>query len=300
MKKLLLATAIGLAVISLTGCGEDSDGIFGSVSSNELEINSFERVNNNIARIETEYSDGERDIDVTNIRGSFDLSSINNLSVSTVLANNFEGTLEDRYIEVNNRTVTRPIYAKNNNRKINLETTYRTIDLSGTKANSYNASSNINNRSGILTDLNNYPRISDNNPNIAFPNGSVCYIPVTTSELRIFTFNTKKLTSYQTLDDWIQATENRFGNNRKPIRTSSDVGTNNEYDLEQIKFRATNSEPEYLYNGINYDNKIYETDYIKSGTNNPNENSSRGVVDCTLVNDVAADFLEDQIRINYR
>ena len=44
---------------------------------------------------------------------------------------------------------------------------------------------------------------------------------------------------------------------------------------------------------------IYEADYVAKGSSNPNTNSFRGVVDCTIVNDVAADFLEREIKRYY-
>ena len=298
-KKIVMPIALSIVTMALSACGEDDNGIYGpSNSSNEFTVSSFDGSVNAIARINEKYRTGSRTNEIINIVGNYNSQGVNTLD-KIVLANNFEGTLENKNIEVKGRTIQRPIYEKNSNRKINLEITYRTLDLSGTKANSYNPSNTIDNRRGILTDLNNYPRISANNVNIAFPAGSVCYVPVVTSESEIFTLNAKNLTSYRNLNDWVRATENRFGNNRNPIRTSSVVGSSNKYDLEQIKFRATNSEPEYLYNGINYNNKIYETGYIKSGTSTPNENSARGVVDCTLVNNVAADFLETEIRRVY-
>ncbi len=66
-----------------------------------------------------------------------------------------------------------------------------------------------------------------------------------------------------------------------------------------MTFFATNNDPEYLFNGVNYDNDIYETDFVDKNAIRPNEDSVRGVVDCTVVNEVAADFIEDSIRRYY-
>ncbi|MGO2386990.1 MAG: hypothetical protein ACTH6Z_07630, partial [Psychrobacter sp.] len=80
----------------------------------------------------------------------------------TVLADDFEGRLENKDIEVNGRTVKRPIYEKNTNNQLDYETTYKTLNLSGLRANNYVASANVNNRYGIITDLNNYSEIPTN------------------------------------------------------------------------------------------------------------------------------------------
>ncbi|WLP94987.1 hypothetical protein [Psychrobacter sp. M13] len=293
--KLLIPFVLTALATALIGCGEGEDAIFGS-SNNELEINSFERVNNNIARIETEYSDGERDIDVTSIIGSFDLASINNLSVSTVLANNFEGTLEDRYIEVNNRTVTRPIYAKNSNERFDYQVTYRTLDLSNKDASSYQKGNRPIDDRGIKTDLNNYSNIPSN---ISFPSGSVCYVPVTDSDLSFFVFNDKNKTGYSTLNDWIEANEKRFGSNQSSRTDIVNIGVNNNDRAAQVKFFTTNQRIEYNYYGTEFERNIFDADFVAKDKTSPNEDSFRGVIDCTLVNDTAADFLEREIRTAY-
>ena len=293
--KLLIPFVLTALATALIGCGEGEDAIFGS-SNNELEINSFERVNNNIARIETEYSNGERDIDVTSIIGSFDLASINNLAVSTVLANNFEGTLEDRYIEVNNRTVTRPIYAKNSNERFDYQVTYRTLDLSNKDASSYQKGNRPIDDRGIKTDLNNYSNIPSN---ISFPSGSVCYVPVTDSDLSFFVFNDKNKTGYSTLNDWIEANEKRFGSNQSSRTDIVNIGVNNNDRAAQVKFFTTNQRIEYNYYGTEFERNIFDADFVAKDKTSPNEDSFRGVIDCTLVNDTAADFLEREIRTAY-
>lgn len=297
MKKLILAP-IALSLLTLAGCGEDGDAIFGSGSNdnNEFTVSSFDRSSNAIARIDETFSTGERDIKVQNVVGSYDTQRINSLESSVVLADRFEGTLEDQYIEVNGRTVERPVYEKDSNNQFNYETTYRTLSLSGVDAGDYTASNNFGSSRGILTDLNNYPKIPSN---LSFPNGSVCYIPVTTSDRSFFTFNDKDKTGYQTLDKWTDNAEERFSDNRQSSTIKLNIGSNNNQQAVQVKFFAINNDPEYLYNGIDYDDSIYDADFIDSDNNQPNEDSIRGVVDCTFVNDVAADFLAEQIDFYY-
>ena len=301
--KLLIPFVLTVLATALSGCGEGEDGIFDSGSSNEITIASFEGNSNNIARINEKYRIGEHNSEVINIVGNFNSQGINTLD-KTVLVNNFEGTLENRYIEVNGRTVKRPIYLKNSNTKLGYSVTYNEVGLSGRRADSFKAETNTSNSRGIRTGLNNYPKISDNNPNIAFPSGSVCYIPVTTSDREFLAFNVKDETGYETLGNWINVAKKRFKDDR-PSQVIDDfgIGINNRQRAAQVKFFATNNEPAYIYNAVIYSfnnrNRIYETDYVASGKTEPNLDERNGVVDCKLYNDIAADFLAKQIADNY-
>ncbi|OLF37131.1 MULTISPECIES: hypothetical protein [unclassified Psychrobacter] len=301
-KRLFAPLVLSLLAIGLTGCNEEDNGIFGSGNNDKLTLTSFDKGIDRqtgreaVARIDTEYSKGERDIDVTNIIGSFNTQNINDLERSIVLSNNFEGTLEDRYIEVNGRTIRQPIYELNSSNNFNYETTYRTLDLSGVSAGNYSLGNNLASSRGILTDLNNYPNVP---PNVEFPIGSVCYVPVTTSDRSFFIFNDKNRTRYDSIDDWVDMTENRFSDNRNFSTIRSDTGINNQLKTAQIRYFAFDNEPEYIFRAVDYDDRIYEADYIDSNATRPNENSIRGIVDCTVVNEVAADFLENQIRRYY-
>ena len=77
------------------------------------------------------------------------------------------------------------------------------------------------------------------------------------------------------------------------------VGINNKQKAAQVMFFEYKDQPAYQYNGVEYSKDIYEADYVAKGSSNPNTNIFRGVVDCTIVNDVAADFLEREIKRYY-
>lgn len=295
MNKLIMTPiALSLLIFMLIGCGEGEDAIF-SDGSGEFKIASFDSSSNAIARIDTIYRNGERDVKKTNVVGNYN-KVIDNLEISVVLLKQFEGTREDKNIEVNGRTVKWLIYENNNNNNFSYETTYKTLDLSGTKANSYNAGDRYNKSSGILTDLNNYTKIPSNT---RFPSGSVCYIPVTTTQRSFFVFNNNNKTGYSTLNDWTVAAEKQFTDNRPSSTVTVKAGVGNKQEIAQVRFFAINNEPEYIYNGVDYNSGIYEANYINKDQALPNEDSNRGVVDCTLVNEVAADFLAKQISDNY-
>lgn len=300
-KLIVIPVALSLLTFTLTGCGEEEGGIDGSGGSNELTLTSFANSYDNqanasaIARIDDTYRNGARDIKSRNIINNYSNQSLNNLD-RTVLADKFEGRLENKDIEVNGRIVKRPIYEKNSNNKSNYETTYKTLNLSGLRANSYSAGTNISNSRGIITDLNNYAKIP---ANAAFPTGSVCYIPVVTSERSFLAFNDKNKTGYSSLDKWVNAAEQRFDDNRDFSTSRFGVGVGNKQKAAQVTFFEYKNQPAYQYNGVEYGSDIYEANYVAKGSTNPNTSSSQGVVDCTIVNEVAGDFLAGQIKRYY-
>lgn len=296
MNKLIITPiALTLMTFSLAGCGEGEDAIFGSGGSNELTISTIERNSSAIARIETTYRTGARDVKKTNIIGSYN-QNLDNLDGSVVLSDKFEGTLEDKNIEVNGRIVTRPIYEKNSNNQISYEINYKTLNLSGFKSNSYRRGDGNNKDTGVFTDLNNYAAIPSNT---TFPSGSVCYIPVESTNKSFFTFNQNQRTRYLTLEDWTKAAEKQFSDNRRFKATLLNIGAGNSQQASQIEFFATNNEPSYLYNGVEYNKVVYNANFVGKNQSPPNQNDATGVIDCTIVNDVAANFLEREIKRYY-
>lgn len=305
MNKLIVIPSIfSLVALTLVGCGEDEGAYNSGGSSNKITVTNFANSYDNqanasaIARIDETYRRGEREIKIRNLINNYSNQSLNTLD-RTVLADNFEGRLENKDIEVDGRTVKRPIYEKNSNNKLNYETTYKTLNLSGLRANSYLAGINTADSRGILTALNKYPNIP---ANAEFPIGSVCYIPVVTSERWFLAFNEKDRTGYSSLDEWVKAAEERFNDNRSYRTTRLGVGSGNKQKSAQVTFFEYQNQPAYQYNGVEYNNgtnAIYEADYVTKGVTQPNTNSSRGVVDCTLVNEVAGDFLATQIQRYY-
>ncbi|WP_201598236.1 hypothetical protein [Psychrobacter vallis] len=297
---MVIPSVFSLVAFALVGCGEE-DGSYGSGNSNNITLTSFDKSYDSqantsaIARIDETFRTGEHEIKIRNMINSYRNQNLNTLD-KIVLADNFEGQLANTDIEVNGRTVERPIYEKNSNNKLNYETTYKTINLSGRRANSYEAGTNIDNSRGILTDLNKYPNIPTN---VAFPAGSVCYIPVVTSARSFLAFNEKNKTGYDSINKWIDAAKQRFSDDRDHRTSELSVGFGNQQKAAQVTFFEYQNQPAYQYNGVEYADDIYEANYVAKGTTDPNTNSIRGVVDCTIVNEVAGDFLAEQIRRYY-
>ena len=299
-KWILLPSIVSLMALALSGC-EEEDVFFGVGSSNNITLNRFadsydSKANATaIARIDETYRTGNYEIKTRNLVNNYSNQSLNTLD-KTVLADKFEGRLEHKNIEVSGRTVKRPIYEKNSNNKFNYQTTYKTLDLSDVKADDYRAGVPLSNSRGIKTGLSHYSKLPTN---LAFPAGSVCYIPVVSSERKFLAFNDKDKTGYSSLDKWIEAAEARFNDDRDYSTSRFGVGINNKQKAAQVMFFEYKDQPAYQYNGVEYSKDIYEADYVAKGSSNPNTNSFRGVVDCTIVNDVAADFLEREIKRYY-
>ena len=299
-KWILLPSIVSLVALALSGC-EEEDVFFGVGSSNNITLNRFadsydSKANATaIARIDETYRTGDYEIKTRNLVNNYSNQSLNTLD-KTVLADKFEGRLEHKNIEVSGRTVKRPIYEKNSNNKFNYQTTYKTLNLSDVKADDYRAGVPLSNSRGIMTALNHYSKLPTN---LAFPAGSVCYIPVVSSERAFLAFNERDKTGYSSLDKWIEAAEARFNDDRDYSTSRFGVGINNKQKAAQVMFFEYKDQPAYQYNGVEYSKDIYEADYVAKGSSNPNTNSFRGVVDCTIVNDVAADFLEREIKRYY-
>ena len=299
-KWILLPSIVSLVALALSGC-EEEDVFFGVGSSNNITLTRFadsydSKANATaIARIDETYRTGNYEIKTRNLVNNYSNQSLNTLD-KTVLADKFEGRLEHKNIEVSGRTVKRPIYEKNSNNKFNYQTTYKTWDLSGVKADDYRAGVPLSNSRGIMTALNHYSKLPTN---LAFPAGSVCYIPVVSSERAFLAFNERDKTGYSSLDKWIEAAEARFNDDRDYSTSRFGVGINNKQKAAQVMFFEYKDQPAYQYNGVEYSKDIYEADYVAKGSSNPNTNIFRGVVDCTIVNDVAADFLEREIKRYY-
>ena len=299
-KWILLPSIVSLVALALSGC-EEEDVFFGVGSSNNITLNRFadsydSKANATaIARIDETYRTGDYEIKTRNLVNNYSNQSLNTLD-KTVLADKFEGRLEHKNIEVSGRTVKRPIYEKNSNNKFNYQTTYKTLDLSDVKADDYRAGVPLSNSRGIMTALNHYSKLPTN---LAFPAGSVCYIPVVSSERAFLAFNERDKTGYSSLDKWIEAAEARFNDDRDYSTSRFGVGINNKQKAAQVMFFEYKDQPAYQYNGVEYSKDIYEADYVAKGSSNPNTNIFRGVVDCTIVNDVAADFLEREIKRYY-
>jgi len=295
--KLTYLLPIGLAALMLSGCGSDDDNFFGSggSSSRSISVNQFDTDSGAIARIKTTYQRGERNWQPTSLVGNYTGQKGNEPERSIVLANNFEGTMENKDITVSGNQVSRTIYQKNSNAASKLTIDYQEFDLEGISADSYKKESVSNKRVGVLTDLYSFPRVPSD---LAFDRGAKCFTPVINSDRELVYFNEKNSTGYQKLNDWVRVTENAVNSNYTKSVITTSLGFNKAYPAAEINI-YDNNQLIGSYNAVEYSGRVYTTTHIKSGQTTPNRNASTGVVDCTLINDTAADFLQEKIQQYY-
>ncbi|MDV2860527.1 hypothetical protein R0I52_07380 [Psychrobacter sp. CAM01] len=292
-KRMVIPSVLSVLALTMVGCGED-DGVYGS-GNNNITVSSFESQSNAITRIDTTYRNGERQVQPVNIIGIAQ-PDVDNLESSIVLANRFEGTIADKDISVDGNIVSRPIYQKNSNNKLMFTIDYKEYDLYGVRADSYSVDKVTGKRAGVLTDLYNYSRISSK---VSFPKNAQCYIPMTNSEREFVYFNEKGMTGYKNIDSWVEFIENQIGDDYSKKITRTSLGFNKQYPLASVQAYNDDQQIVATYNGVEYKGRVYNAKHVASGVNDSNNDPLSGVVDCTLVNDVAADFLEREIKRYY-
>lgn len=294
---------MGIAALLLVGCGEDDGAIFGSGGSSRglsvFEIvDSYDKQSSNIAiaQIERNFSQGQYRVTRTNIVRNYS-GVIPSSADAIVVAEGFEGQQLNKNIQVSGRTVEQPIDNIDGSNRLNFSTTYEAYNLEGCQARDFTDSS-VNNRCRkVRTALNDYTKIPNS---AAFPAGSICYIPITTTDKNIWRFDKDSRPVQGSLNDWVNTTKNIFGSSKTARQQRFNVGNKNEYRLEQIKFAADSRDPEYVYQGIDYKNRVYDTlEYWPAGKSQANTSNNIGIVDCTLINDTAAKFLQQQIKAVY-
>lgn len=294
--KLSYLLPMTVAALMLSGCGDD-DNYYGSGGGGgrSLSVNQFDTDSSAIARIQTTYKRGERNWQPISLVGNYTGQKGNELERSIVLANEFEGVMENKDIIVNGNQVSRTIYQKNTNNASRLTIDYQEYDLEGISANSYKKDSVTKNRVGVLTDLYTFSRIPSE---LTFERGAKCFTPVTNSDRELVYFNEKNSTGYKKLNDWVRVTENAVNSNYNKSTSLTRLGVNKAYQAAEINI-FDNNQLIGSYNAVEYDGRVYTTIHVKSGQSTPNRNASTGVVDCTIINDTAADFLQQQIKNYY-
>lgn len=158
----------------------------------------------------------------------------------------------------------------------------KTIDLSGIKKLPSNA------ETGINTDLD-YDYFPDN---ITFPTGSQCYIFQETPSQSYYSFYELASRQSITISEWI-AGQKQYTVVKSLVQEK--VGRNNELPAARYIDEDGNIVAAVEYNGL-----VYSAEYYQKGvTESSDIDFTTDVVNCDQYNDVAADFIESQIKANY-
>ena len=141
---------------------------------------------------------------------------------------------------------------------------------------------------GIDTDLSYLPDGS----NATFPSGSECYIFLETPNQTFYTFSEDEDEGSMTIDEWI-ANQQEWRKVTNIVKEN--VGLNNELPV----VRYTDADGDIIA-AVRYNGLIYGASYNQKGVQEKaNIDPDVSDFDCDNYNDIAADFLETQIKANY-
>lgn len=227
----------------------------------------------------------EKDLISVNTRGG-----LNNNDM-VVLGNNFQSLISKDIVQVEGNQVKYELKDLKTDRMESITYTFVPIDLTGVTGKD----GNFDKGTGLITDLSYYDQIPDT---VSYPEGSVCYVIKTSSsnDLYFFDLETDK-TNYVSLMDWEKAYSTIAS--KKPHRVEQlKIGPTNQYPASRIVY--DNDPNNENYSAVNYENVIYDSEYATKGSYSENYDLSRGAVDCSIINNVAADFIEAQILKYYQ
>lgn len=299
-------TAVVFAAL-ISGCGNDgnSDSNYTSndlqpdKQNDQLDVNFFDTKyyfhtkRDAVKRVKWIYESGNRQLIQKQIIDNNDREGISN-DDDMVLASNFESKVAKKNIKVRGNTIVFPLKDNNSDRTETYSIELIPINLKGVTAKN----GNIEKETGLITDLNYFDKIPNT---VSFPDGATCYVMRYTSTIPFYTFNQNDYTTYSSLEAWEADHLNMFGKDTPVIRVeNTKVGANNQYPASRVVYDTNPNHENYNYNGIRYKGAIVRAGYTPKGKYGENADISKGAVNCTIVNDVAADFLEEQIVKYYR
>lgn len=146
---------------------------------------------------------------------------------------------------------------------------------------------------GLTTFFNELSEIPET---LSFPEGSLCFIK--TYEVASIPLFTHKNIDFQprftsSLEDWEDRIVSEKG--QYQFAENSKVGSNNTQDARRLVYASNDDTPNH-YSAITHGESYVDTHYIPAKKQSlANANPNQGLVNCETVNDVAADFLEEQI-----
>ncbi len=144
-------------------------------------------------------------------------------------------------------------------------------------------------KTGITTDLE-YPYFPND---ITFPIGAKCYIMHETPKQSYYTFYDSASTENVTIDEWIARQKDSGKTLNNLVKEM--VGRHNELPAARYTNHKGRVKAVVSYNGL-----LHDAHYYKAGAQkDASINAKTGIVNCDQYNDVASEFLDQQIKANY-
>jgi len=305
MKKnnIYICLILGSAVI-LSGCGNDDSDLSlipGNSSNYELNYTTFDiftevvndRYRTGWGKIDFKINNNNITRVVATAAGSSPNAYQNRFSDSSdryeyyAAVNTFAKVPENpdnRFYKVNFINQYRfKLDIQSDNRPIEAIYDVKTLDLNGVTKLKANAVS------GIYTDLN-YDYFPNN---LSFPKDSKCYVLQETPLQDYYTFYDGNIDNATNIDQWL-TNQQRYRTLNNIVKEK--IGRVNELSAARYTDQDGKTIAAVVYNG-----KVYDAYYYpKNIKQDANIDFTREVVSCTLYNKMAANFLEAQIKANYK
>lgn len=302
-----LPLAIVLSTLMLAACGDDDNDSYSSSNNggdtsteteDVIQFSFFDSRTENglegIERVTWVYEDGNRQLIKDDIVNQNNRQGLTNADL-VALGASFESVMAKSNIDVeaDENSINFEMTDSTDGQEEEVTIILHEVDLAGVSDADYDA----DNDSGIVTDMYYYDKLPDD---LTYPEGSVCYISEVTSTIDLFTFDESDPDSHSSLEDWAEAySENVYGDNIVQRTEESRVGSNNQYPALRLVYSESlidsTSREAVMYNDV-----LYNAGFYKNGTVAENADVSQGLVDCGILNDTAADFLEEQLVTYYQ
>lgn len=132
--------------------------------------------------------------------------------------------------------------------------------------------------------------------NSKFPEGSLCYAySKFKPSFTHFFFYDDNASSYESLAAFVE--KEKAHHNDFIAEHYVNVGDNNEYQAVYLE-TTTGKQTTGGYSGaVMYNGKVYSADYELADGYFPNTTVAKGAVECDILNDVAADYLAEEIKL---
>lgn len=165
---------------------------------------------------------------------------------------------------------------------------YQAVDISGKSGVGEAAAT------GFSTVLDQLP--ATQTQGLVFPEGAICYVPRTKIDKTSTKFSTDKLTDYSTLMAW--QGDQPFSSEMAQLSfgTTNDIAVS--YIANDLIIDAESGLKSYR-GAVQFDGKVYDAVVIPKQESQLNTDISKGRVDCQNYNEVAADFIEGEIKKVY-
>ncbi|WP_227430190.1 hypothetical protein [Psychrobacter sp. I-STPA6b] len=166
------------------------------------------------------------------------------------------------------------------------DTQYIPVNISGKSGVSRDA------KKGFTTVLDNLPIVK--NKKLTYPEGSICYVTQSKTNKDYVSFDSTDDTDFKSLAEW-RAT---WGGSQAEV-TETSLGSNNELPVMYMNNGQLDDGHMIHMAAVKYNGKIYSADYVPAYNEQVNSNPDKGLVDCINYNDIAASFIESEIKKVY-